>query len=586
MAAQRFPGSHTTFYRQMAVWLLAISVPLIALLIISCFYSISVSNEKIAESNDRMAAYCAQRIDSNLEMIDQYLLSLAANNPDFSDLAACQGELDAYLSAYAIQNSYEITLGAQPHLSGLFLFSRDNHLFLSRLAEGLYAYAERESIRGYIRALFEAGGNFYGSRWAPHEIDSRNYLLHIVNKDGVYAAALVDFRTILTPDELPTSNEATLVYATQDTFLPLTQRDFIESEQIRLHSFQGAYYFTGARHRYMVLCRPVSRAGLYAFFILSDAGYWDGLSIVQYTLLVLSFLTVLGIPLILHSLRRLLSDPLGDLIATMEQIKQGHLDTQICEDYKTREFEQVKDVFNSMMADIVTLKIKTYEQEIEHQKMEMQYLQLQLRPHFFLNCLKSLFATAQQQKYHQLQEMILSVSGYMRYLFNDNLETVPIESELRFVRDYIQIQQLSSALSPQYEEDVDQSVLGCYIPPFSIEPFVENAVKHETAPGRQLMITVRICCLESDEGKFLDIQVLDNGDGFPVEMLDLLNSPPGSVYNGRHVGLTNLKHRLSRLYGERATTAFYNSGSGSVCEILLPMDMLHKGVTNDERLGG
>lgn len=565
----------------MALWLLGLTVPLVTLLVISLFYSISASNEKIAQSNERVSIYCAQRIDSNLEMIDQYLLSLAASDPDFSDLSVKMGELDAYLASYSIRTSYESMLGAQPHLGGLFLLSQDNHVFLNRFAEGLYTYSEREELRNYIRTLLAHDGDLQKARWVAHDIGSRSYLLYIVKRNSVYAAALVDFRTILPENVLPAGNDAHLIYATTETLQPLTQQAFVQTENIELKHVDQAYYLTGEQQRYMVLSSPVQRADLSVFFILSDSGYWDGLSIVQYVLLILSLLTVLCIPLILHNLRRMLSDPLGDLISTMERIKQGQLNTLISVDYETQEFEQVKNVFNSMMSETITLKIKAYEQEIEFQKMEMQYLQLQLRPHFFLNCLKSLFATAQQQKYQQLQEMILAVSGYMRCLFSDNMETVPIENELNFVRDYIRIHQLSSALSPEYVEQVSQDAMKCYIPPFSIEPFVENAVKHETMPGHQLKITVLVDVLQSDEGVFLDIQVFDNGDGFPEEMLDSLNSPPGTVFTGKHVGVTNLKHRLRKLYGERATIAFYNSSIGSVSEIILPMDMLCKEVAKD-----
>lgn len=582
-AGMRSKGKRTTFYYQLTLWLLIIWLPLVLLLIISCFYSINVSNRKLAESNGRMAAYYAQHIDKNLEMADSYLLGLVANNPDFSDLSAAQGELDAYLARYALQNSYENTLNAQEHLAALFLYSMENHIFLSRFAEGLYSYEEREMLRATIRALCERGDDFYGSNWTPYQMDGRWYLLRIMNKSNAYAVALVDFRILLSQELLNTSGATALIYATRDTLWPMNFGDFIADEQIELQNTRHEYYFSGRQHRYMILGRPVQRAGLAVFLVFSESGYWDGLTAVQIILLVVSLLTVAIVPATMVQLKRLLIFPMRDLIETMEAIKGGNLGIQVSTEYRALEFEQVKDVFNSMISDIGLLKIKAYEQEIDRQKMEMQYLQLQLRPHFFLNCLKSLYATAQQQKTEQLQEMILAVSGYMRYLFLDNLETVPLESELRFVRDYIHIQQLSSALSPEYEEIIAPQAMRCRIPAFSIEPFVENAVKHETSPDRRLAITVRIDLLKSEEGNFLDISVLDNGNGFPEPMLEILNSPPGSVYNGRHVGLSNLKHRLQRLYLGRATTAFYNTETGSVSEILLPMDMVLEEGQRDER---
>ena len=62
-------------------------------------------------------------------------------------------------------------------------------------------------------------------------------------------------------------------------------------------------------------------------------------------------------------------------------------------------------------------------------------MQLQIRPHFFLNCLKSLYALAEAGKYDRIQKMILEISKHIRYIFTDSMELVPLSREL----DHIEI---------------------------------------------------------------------------------------------------------------------------------------------------
>ena len=56
------------------------------------------------------------------------------------------------------------------------------------------------------------------------------------------------------------------------------------------------------------------------------------------------------------------------------------------------ELEQIDDKFRNMIHQIRRLKITLYEQELEKQKIEMDYLKIQIRPHFYMNCLN--FITA------------------------------------------------------------------------------------------------------------------------------------------------------------------------------------------------
>ena len=77
------------------------------------------------------------------------------------------------------------------------------------------------------------------------------------------------------------------------------------------------------------------------------------------------------------------------------------------------------------MADrIQDLKIEVYEKELDRKQMELSNLQLQIRPHFLLNTFNLIYTLAQRGQEKDVQQVILYLSDYFRYLFRSgrNLE--------------------------------------------------------------------------------------------------------------------------------------------------------------------
>lgn len=554
-----------TFVRRVTGVLAATVLPLIALLLFGSLYSIGVSNRLVAESNRRVVLQWAEQIDQNLEMIERFLSGIVYIEPEFSTMGHAESQLSVYLASYTITQRLETAMSAFMPLGGVFLYSEQDHAWAERFAGSAYSYAQREAMRSLVRGR-EDWAEAMG-KWRVMPVEERYMLACSFGKADAYMVALVDFERLLT-----VTQEAYHVFYTDGEGYALTDADWAARESILVEDAGVSYAFTGRDARYLTVSQGLARAPARIVLAVSNAGYWDGLTPVQIALLLLSLVAIGVIPLSRWWVRRYLGRPLDGLTSAMRRIKRGELDTQIAQAYPTQELEQVKDTFNDMMSQIHTLKIEAYEREIDRQRIELQYLHLQLRPHFFINCLKSVYACNQRQRYEQAQEMILSISNYIRYLFRDNLKTVTLREELRFVDDYMHIQHMSLTMPPQCEIQVQDTLLDLRVPPFSVESFVENAVKHQWKPERQLHVRVRAVVLEAEDGRYLDITVRDNGGGFPEEVLAVINALPDDIYQERHVGLANLRSRLKLIYADRATLAFYNDEEGAVCEVICPLE--------------
>lgn len=80
--------------------------------------------------------------------------------------------------------------------------------------------------------------------------------------------------------------------------------------------------------------------------------------------------------------------------------------------------------------------------------MELDYAQLQIRPHFYINCLNVIYSMAQTGRNREIQEIALQVSRYLRYIFKRSMKPVTLGSELEFVENYLKVQTSMSSSGP------------------------------------------------------------------------------------------------------------------------------------------
>lgn len=199
----------------------------------------------------------------------------------------------------------------------------------------------------------------------------------------------------------------------------------------------------------------------------------------------------------------------------------------------------------------------------------MQYLQLQLKPHFYLNGLKTVNALAMAHEDEKIQELVLNLSEHLRYLLRAEQETVPLSRELAFVENYIGLQKHVTGRPVTSEITVDPEVEDWQVPILSVQTFVENSIKYARLGDASCPLEIQITAsyLKTEEGDYLDLVVQDNGQGYSDAILEEIN---GDSASGTFcVGINNIKRRCGFLYGDKAEYLFENN-EGAVSELILP----------------
>lgn len=157
----------------------------------------------------------------------------------------------------------------------------------------------------------------------------------------------------------------------------------------------------------------------------------------------------------------------------------------------------------------------------------------------------------------------------MRYLLQAEKEITTIKKELDFVRNYISLQNVMQSRRILMTIEIDSGIETEEVPILILQTFVENSVKYARLDGlgEDLEIMITICSLETEEGEFLDLQVKDNGQGYPENVL--IEIEKKAEAGKQHVGINNLKRRCQILYGDKAEFSFYNN-DGAVSECIVP----------------
>lgn len=239
------------------------------------------------------------------------------------------------------------------------------------------------------------------------------------------------------------------------------------------------------------------------------------------------------------------------------------------------ELDLVNRTLSEMVEEIQRQKNSIYEEQLNRQETELQLRQIQLQPHFFLNCMKVMNTMAVNAGMEDLQQLVLKISNYLRYLLTNDQMTILLRKELSFTREYVDLQNLLTGrhieLTLEQEEDLGDWI----VPILCIQSFVENSIKYVNPQNNRVDIHVSILRLDMEEEgrQVIDITVQDSGDGYPETMLPRMNAR--GDYEGAGIGINNIKRRIELLYGETAEYSFYNM-DGAVSELILPPETLGK----------
>jgi two-component system sensor histidine kinase LytS len=171
-------------------------------------------------------------------------------------------------------------------------------------------------------------------------------------------------------------------------------------------------------------------------------------------------------------------------------------------------------------------------------------LQAQMEPHFVFNALNTIASLVRTEP-DRARSLVLAFADYVRSKLSRPPGFVTLEEELKHVQSYLDLEQ--ARFGDQLEVIVDASpeALAVRLPPFLVQPLVENAIKHgKTDRPLHLKVRARV-----RRGR-LRVTVRDDGRGIARDAIERVLEPGVSERDGTGLGLASVNHRLTAFYGE------------------------------------
>ncbi|WP_370569945.1 LytS/YhcK type 5TM receptor domain-containing protein [Sporosarcina sp. resist] len=180
---------------------------------------------------------------------------------------------------------------------------------------------------------------------------------------------------------------------------------------------------------------------------------------------------------------------------------------------------------------------------------EIKALQAQISPHFLFNSLNMIISLIRTDP-DQARKLLTSLSYFLRQNVTGTTATqISLEQELSHVKSYLEVIEARFVDRLTILYDVDDNLLAEKIPPFTLQPIVENAIHHginDMEKNSIIKMTVH------NVGTEIEIRVEDNGKGITPERIAILGSAQIESETGTGVGLFNVNRRLMMTFGDQA----------------------------------
>ena len=506
---------------------------LTAMLTVFAVSSISVVRDEVQkESEDRLDMLDALLNDrfSQIHTIVYHVLS--RNSQELEDLQNSSESVRSHALQvlYNELSTYAVISGGY---SAMVLFDSTYQVSLMSVPAAL-SYDEKQAVLAYV--LHDAAGDSQPG-WKLRILGGRAFLLRSYCWKSRVITALLLADDLLSSFEGKQTDRTFYIAAPSDPGSGMTvvsAAGRYDGDPRQSHGFVAER----ETEAYVLFCEAGSRA--------IRAGTMNVL-ILEAAVILLTLLSALYLGRLLN---RAVVRPLSAMTKTMERIEDGELELRLQDKQNAYEFSKLTGTFNTLMDELLRMRILTYEKQIELRDLELQSMHLQLRPHFFLNAMTTISSLSREGKDKEIQTYIEALSKNIRYMFKSGLSTVPVSEEMEHVADYFAMQECRYPGCIFYYIDMESGAGNWEIPRMLVQTFVENAYKHAMSPDTLLTILIGVRMEEWRGERVLEIRIEDDGPGYPEHVLQEMRNRqnPTDASQGSHVGLRSIRRILELMY--------------------------------------
>lgn len=283
-----------------------------------------------------------------------------------------------------------------------------------------------------------------------------------------------------------------------------------------------------------------------------SATIYDDMQVMTRNMIILSLVLILFLAavavLMVTIIPRSISKPIRYLSDVTKEIADGNLDVRV-QIHHGVDVKILADSLNVMIEKIQNLIDNVMLEQMRLREAELEILQMQINPHFLYNTLDTIIWLAEAGDKDAVVSMVQTLSEFFRSSLNSGKDIVSLESEIRHVTSYLQIQQVRYQDILEYEISIPDAIKDCQIPKITLQPLVENAlyhgIKYKRGKGK-ITVSGRL-----EEDKCV-VSVQDDGVGMTRERLVQVHGGLTTKIEDSNdfYGLYNVNERIRLKFGE------------------------------------
>ncbi len=212
-------------------------------------------------------------------------------------------------------------------------------------------------------------------------------------------------------------------------------------------------------------------------------------------------------------------------------------------------------------ADLISTQLASFELERQSEasaRVELRALQSQVDPHFLFNTIGTIVSLVRTEP-EKARSLLIDFSNYYRQTLSSSEDLTTLEHEIEQGVRYINLMQARYGEARlRVRAEMDEEAMARLVPPFILQPLLENCIKHAMREADPL--TIDISSRVTDRG--VEIKVADDGIGMSKEVLERALKPreaaidepetvtaDGSIKRGAGLALSNVLMRIHLFFG-------------------------------------
>lgn len=353
-------------------------------------------------------------------------------------------------------------------------------------------------------------------------------------------------------------------------------------------------YYKENGKSFLLLHKPIERINADLLNIVSMDGVLKEISHMRNILIGANIGFITLVTVIAYILNAFILKNLRVLTEEMKKVRRGETYSGITI-HGGGEVGELAHHFSKLMNTINTLVAQAVYKEALTKEAELRTLHNQIDAHFLYNTLENIKMLAEIENQRQISDALTSLGGMMRYNFKWSGEYVKLRDEIRHIENYIEVMNIRFDEPIELKLDISNDLLDMEMLKMSLQPIIENAVKHAWTGDETGARNISIQVLELPQSD-IRIVVTDNGRGVDetsllelnqeLDRVGLTDKIPGNFAPSNHygIGLRNVQERIRLYYGKQyGLKLFSEQGQYTQVVMIMPKVLLTGRVGTDDK---